>query len=766
MKSLLHLFRRHYARAWLAVTLLLLGCEPAPVANSLEVVYDSERYQIRLHQQRVSVFDHRLQQIVFTSPVSTLISAHQTTLSASPSLPAGLPQERTAHSCTHAVIDKAEPNSQHLLLSGSFSSPDCAVRFGLHFAQAGTQLLMTMTTNDETYNHLTLGFDAPLDETVIGFGAQATHLNFKGLNVPIWVQSQGIGRGNQPVSTLLEKYHPASTGSDLDSDYTVPYFLSSAHYSLFLDNAEFSRFDFRQRQATRVHNYSSTLRAHLTSCAKLLDCVTRYTHVSGRMKALPDWTQHGAIVGLSGGTDKVLNRYRQLKDREVPVTAVWLNDLDTGRYDDIQRFQQQLQQDDARLLGHFTPYLIDSAAHSHFHEARDKGYLVKNAQGDVYNFEVPDASVTGNSEAASTVAALVDLTHPEAYQWLQAILKKRIKTLQLSGWLADFGEGLPADAQLHNGRDPLHFHNQFPLEWARLNQQLLKEAGSGSVFMTRSGFIHSPSTVSAFALSRQNTSWDAHDGLQSAVIGLLNSGVSGVTLNHADIGGTTSLQVPVSPLSQWLLPNELVLDDAARADSGPAFALRRSPELLQRWVELSAFTPLLRSGEGLTPAINAQIYDSDELGRHFARNIRLFQAMAPYRQELMQEAEKKGWPLLRHPLLHFPEEMQFHKMPGSDLQFMLGDSIMIAPMLTPMEQRKHRQVFLPKGEWLEVGTGRLLIAGETGRMLQVSPPLGLAPAYLRNNERSRELILPALQQAGFMPTQLAHDGELTPQATP
>lgn len=771
MKSLLPLLTQRYARGrltaapWLLCG-LLLGCEPAPVANTLEVVYDSERYQIRLHQQRLSVFDHRLQQIVFTSPVDTLISAHQTRLSPSPTSPTGLPQEHTLHSCTAAVIDKAEPSSQHLLLSGSFTSPDCPLRFGLHFAQAGTQLLMTMTTSDETYNHLTLGFDAPLDETILGFGAQTSHLNFKGLDVPVWVQPQGIGRGHQPISTLIEKHLPGHTGSDLDSDYTVPYFLSSGHYSLFLDNAEFSRFDFRQRQFTRIHTYGTALRAHLTSCARLPDCVTRYTHVSGRMQALPDWTQQGAIIGLSGGTDKVLQHYQQLKDNEVPVAALWLTDLgltdtEASGYGDFKAFRQQLQQDQVRLFGYFTPYLIDTpttpdAPANHYHEARDKGYLLKNAQGEVYNVAVPVASVNPaivhpDTAAVNTVAALVDLTNPEAYQWLQELLKQRIQTLQLSGWLADFGEDLPADAALHNGRDPLHFHNQFPLEWARLNQQLLKTAGSDVIFMTRSGFIHSPSAVSVFALSPQNTSWDAGDGLQSAVIGLLNSGVSGISLNHADIGGTTSLYFPVSPLSHWLLPGELALDSSGDHEHTTAFALRRKPELLQRWIEFSAFTPLLRSSEGLTPAINAQVYDSDALGQHFARNVRLFQALATYRKELMQEAEKKGWPLVRHPLLHFPEETRFHNMPNSDLQFMLGDSIMVAPMLTPMEQRRHRQVFLPKGEWLEVGSGRLLIAGEQGRMLQVAPPLGQAPAYLRNNERSRELILPALQAAGFMP---------------
>lgn len=751
MKPLLRLPPRSALAACLAAALQLCGCEPEPAANTLEVVYDSERYQIRLHQQRLSVFDHRLQQNVFTSPVDILISARQTTLSpAKP--PTGVPQEHTTHSCTGAVIDKAEPSSQHLLLSGSFTSPDCPVRFGLHFAQAGTRLQLTMTTNDDAYNHLTLGFEAPLDETILGFGAQSSHLDFKGLEVPVWAQPQGIGRGHQPVATFIGQRLPGSTGSDLDTDYPLPYFLSSAQYSVFLDNPEYSRFDFRQRQLTRIHAYSNTLRAQITSCERLPDCITRYSHVSGRMKTLPAWTQQGAIIGLSGAPGRALQHYRQLHDSQVPVAALWLNGLEEAAPEEIKPLRQQLQTDQVRLLGYFTPYLLNEAAAdtalTPYQEARDKGYLVKNAAGEVYTIEVP-AAVAAETGAGSREAALVDLTNPDAFRWLQTRLKQRIKAWQLSGWLADYGAALPADAQLHDSRDPLHLHNQFPLEWARLNRQLLQDAGPDAVLMMRAGFTSAPALVSAVALGTQNTSWDAHDGLQSAMIGLLNSGVSGLSLSHTDVGGTTSLSFPVSELSHWLLPKELAMDNT--------FALRRSPELLQRWVELSAFTALLRTSEGLTPGINAQVYESAALRKHFADNVRLFQALTPYRQELMREAEQKGWPLVRHPLLHFPGERRLQAMSATDLQFMLGDSVMIAPMLTPMAQRAYRPVFLPEGEWLELGSGRQIVAGKQGRLLQLSPPPGHAPAYLRNNERTRELILPALQQAGFMPAEITPD---------
>lgn len=735
-----------------ALPILLTACEPPPENSGLEAVYDGSRYQVRLQQQRISVFDHQLQETIFASPVSSFISAHQTILSAptgtatSKEQLADLPLTSTQQSCTQAVVDKVEATSESLLLAGHFTSAGCTTRFNLNFVLEADQLLLTMAATNEIYNHLTLGFDAPLQETVLGFGSQAGLLNFKGREVPVWARQQGIGRGEQPISTLIDEHKPGSAGSDLNSEMALPYFLSSARYSLFLDHAGFSRFDFRQRHSTFIHSYTNTLNVHLTSCDKLLECINHYTAVSGRMTSLPEWTQQGAIVGLQGGSDKVLGHYQQLKEHQVPVAALWLKDwqqvTSDGQpiYQDWKSLRKTLQQDDVRLLGYFTPNLTHSTTADWYQEALDKGYLLS-----------PDSKAGNESETA-----MVDLTNPDAFKWLKNIIKKQVKAHQLSGWFADLPQPLPMDAKLHNDQSAMQLHNLFAQKWARLNHEVISELkmSQEALLWMRSGFTNSPSLVSAFSAAEQNTSWDAHDGLQSAVVAMLNNGISGLSISHTDTGGYTSMLQAIPNLAHWLLPKDLILPQAnsdSESSDTPSFALHRSPELLQRWVELSSLTSLLRTDEGLTPIINAQVYDSPELLEHFAHNARLFQALTSYRKELLQEASDHGWPLVRHPLLDFPDERYFAKMPNTDLQFMLGDSLMVAPMLTPIQQRQKRQVFLPKGEWIEVATGKTILAGKKGKMLQVNPPENQAALYLKNNERSRELIIPALQQAGFTP---------------
>jgi alpha-glucosidase len=43
---------------------------------------------------------------------------------------------------------------------------------------------------------------------------------------------------------------------------------------------------------------------------------------------------------------------------------------------------------------------------------------------------------------------MVDLTNPEAYDWIKTIIKDNLIGLGLDGWMADFGEYLPTDCVL------------------------------------------------------------------------------------------------------------------------------------------------------------------------------------------------------------------------------------------------------------------------------------------------------------------------------
>ena len=52
----------------------------------------------------------------------------------------------------------------------------------------------------EEFNRVFLTYASERDERFYGFGEQFSRMEFKGRRVPVLVQEQGIGRGDQPIT--------------------------------------------------------------------------------------------------------------------------------------------------------------------------------------------------------------------------------------------------------------------------------------------------------------------------------------------------------------------------------------------------------------------------------------------------------------------------------------------------------------------------------------------------------------------------------------
>ena len=124
------------------------------------------------------------------------------------------------------------------------------------------------------------------------------------------------------------------------------------------------------------------------------------------------------------------------------------------------------------------------------------------------------------------------------------------------GWMADFGESIPLDARLASGDPPTSYHTLFPSIWGQLNAYAVGNASlrgllpqncsaQDIVYFMRSGNAHSPEAARLFWLGDQLVSWDGDDGLGSAVVGLVSSGLSGYSMIHSDIGGYTAIDLAV-----------------------------------------------------------------------------------------------------------------------------------------------------------------------------------------------------------------------------
>ncbi len=650
---------------------------------------------------------------------------------------------RREQTCANQTLDSAAVSGGAITLRGTL---DCgggrSMDYSLKFqAVSDNQLGFDLTvTPDQVLDQgkatvsAYLSYASDADEHFFGFGEQFSYFDLKGKRVPVWISEQGIGRGQQPVTALVD-LAAHSGGSAFTSYASVPHYLTSRLRSLFLTSTTYSVFDLRQPDRVQVSALAPTFAGRILYGRDPEALVSEYTRYAGRMRPLPDWILSGAVVGMQGGTQSVRDVYAKLKALGTPLSAFWLQDwvgqrstsfgkqlwwnwqLDDSRYPGWDQLRADLAQDNVRLLVYASPFLADLAGlkpnlkRNLYAEANTAGYLVKRPDGSPYLIQNTDFS-----------AGLVDLTNPAARAWYEGVLKDEIVGIGASGWMADFGEALPYDAQLANGQTGADFHNAYPVAWAQLNRELIDALPDGDqyVFFTRAAFTRSPAYTTLMWEGDQLTTWDANDGLRSALTGLLSGGLSGFSLNHSDIGGYTGINNPLLHIS-------------------------RSKELLMRWMELSAFTTLYRTHEGNTPAQNAQFYSDEQTLAQFDRFARVYAAWGFLRKRLVQNAAETGLPLDRPLFLNYPDDPKTYNLTS---EFLVGPDILVAPVLDPGKNTV--RVYLPAGNWLHVWSGKAYRSPYQGQWVTVPAPMGQPGLFVKEGIPDGETFMQNLKDAGLL----------------
>lgn len=617
-------------------------------------------------------------------------------------------RDRALARCDRQSIAAIEHGGSWLRVRGDLRGRGHAVGYTLTLAPCNTdELGFALSLDDPAFNRTALVYASEPDEGFYGFGAQYSRLDMKGRRLPIVVGEQGIGRGLQPLTALAELR--AGAGGAWHSTYAaIPHYLTSRMRSLYLETYEYAEFDLRRPDRARVTLHAPQMRGRIVAGATPAELIAAYTARVGRMRPLPAWLTAGAVVGLQGGTERALALWRRLRVSGAPLAGLWLQDwvggretsfgrqlwwsweLDAGHYPGWDELRAEVESAGARLLIYVNPLLADTGrrpGRNLYAEARERGLLVRDAAGRPYALRQTDFD-----------AGLVDLANPAAREFLKGAIGAALDATSAAGWMADYGEGLPLDARLHGGATGATWRNRYPEAWARLNAELAAEREDRApVFFMRSAYRESPRQARLFWLGDQLTSWDAHDGLKSAVAGLLSGGLSGLSLSHGDAGGYTTID-------DWPLGH------------------RRTPELLMRWLELCALTAVLRTHEGSRPWANHQVYSDAATTAHFARCARIYAAWGFYRRELMEEAAATGLPVVRHPLIHHHNDPAMWRVRHE--LYTLGRELLVAPALDPGVRAV--RVTLPRGPWALLWGGATY---EGGWPTSIPAPLG-SPAIL------------------------------------
>lgn len=517
--------------------------------------------------------------------------------------------------------------------------------------------------------------------------------------------------------------------------------MTSKMRSLYLEGYNYAIFDLTREDRVQIQVHGNSLEGTIVHGNSPTELIENFTETIGRPPELPHWIISGAVVGMQGGTKAVRDTWEILKSYDVPISSFWLQDwvgqretlvgsqlwwnweVDTMRYKGWQQLVKDLNLHQIKVMTYCNPCLAPTdekpdRRRDLFEEAKKLDILVKDKNGEPYM--VPNTAFD---------VGMLDLTHPATAAWFKKILKEMVDD-GVRGWMADFGEGLPVDATVFSGEDPIAAHNRYPELWAQINREFVEEwkgtcigkekedPEEALVFFMRAGFRGSPKWAMLFWEGDQMVSWQTNDGIKSAVVGLLSSGISGYALNHSDIGGYCAVNLPL-------------------------IKYNRSEELLIRWMELSAFTTVFRTHEGNKPACNSQFYSNHNTLSHFARLAKLYKAWKFYRIQLVKEASQKGLPVCRHLFLHYPEDDYVHQLTYQ--QFLVGSEILVAPVLD--KGKKDAKVYFPFGEscsWVHIWTGKQYAS--LGAETRIEAPVGYPAVFVKSGSIIGQIFLKNLEE--------------------
>ena len=566
----------------------------------------------------------------------------------------------------------------------------------------GGDRLKVTTKGLGMYDRFWLRVPAEWDEAVYGTGETFSEFNLRGHKSDVWVSehinAMQIARKVAKIALRIKRDDKKKKFESYASYYVQPTYLSSRKYFFHSDATAISRFDFTAPTEHRLQIDPNA--AFYFGFGDTFETVmTNLTDLVGRQIPLPAWVHDGEILGVQGGTEIMDKKLQTALDHDMKVAGVWIQDWEGRRvtavgkqlywnwewdkelYPDLDKRIASYGEQGVRILGYCNTFL--AVEKPLYKIASEKGYCVKDKKGDDYLVTI-----------TTFPAAMVDLTNPDAYEWIKGVIKENMIGFGLAGWMADFGEYLPTDCVLYSGEDPFVVHNTWPALWAKVNREAIRETGNEGkiMFFTRAGYTDTCKYSTMMWNGDNHVDFSVDLGLPSVIPAMLSLTCCGFGLSHSDIGGYTTF-----------------------------YNLKRSEELFMRWCEMNAFSPLLRGHEGLNPDLNAQFDASETVLRHGRYMSENHAKLKDYLMAAERQNSETGVGVVRPLFFYYDEPRAYSELH----EYLLGRDILVAPVLK--QSAITREVYLPEDKWIHAPTGRAFGGG----IHAVEAPIGQIPVFYR-----------------------------------
>ncbi|MBQ8947477.1 MAG: alpha-xylosidase [Lachnospiraceae bacterium] len=455
-------------------------------------------------------------------------------------------------------------------------------------------------------------------------------------------------------------------GTSTDQAYkNIPFYISDKGYGVFVNHPE--PFDFEIGSDSVVKCEFAVeggyLDYYVIAGEGMKDVLVRYTDLTGKPSLPAPWT-YGLWLSTSFTTNydenTVMSMIDGMLDRGIPLRTFhfdccWMRDYhwtdftwDEKIFPDPAGMLRRIKEKGINICVWINPYIAQG--NDIFDEGVQKGYFVRRTNGDVWQWDMWQPGM-----------ALVDFTNPEAVSWYQGFLGELLD-MGVDAIKTDFGERIPVDDVVYyDGSDPKRMHNYYTYLYNKTVFDIMESRlGKGK------GMLFARSATAGgqkFPVHWGGDCWSDYESMEESIRGGLSLQMSGFGYWAHDIGG---------------------------------FEQTSTPDVYKRWVGfglLSSHSRLHGSSSYRVP----WLYDEEavDVVRFFTR---LKAKLMPYIYKTAVETSHTGIPTMRAMILEFTGD---RNVPYIDKQFMLGDSLLVAPIFN---DESRAEFYLPEGTWTEFFT--------------------------------------------------------------
>lgn len=529
------------------------------------------------------------------------------------------------------------------------------------------------------------------DEQFYGLGEKSGPLNRRGRSYTMW-------NSDRPCYSISE-----------DPLYkSIPFFMSSYNYGIFLDNTYKTQFDFGE-QSNDYYSFDAPdgpFIYYFIHGKDYKQILSRYIDLTGKPILPPKWAFGFAQSrGLYTKEAQALEIAAEFRRRQIPCDIIYqdigwtqhLQDFEwrEGNYSNPEQMLTTLREQGFRVILSQDP-VISQNNRRQWAEADSLGFFVRDVRtGTTYDMPWPWGGNCG----------VVDFTLPAVADWWGAYQQKPLDA-GAAGFWTDMGE--PAWSN-EEDLDRLHMqhhigmhdevHNIYGLTWDKVvKEQFEQRNPNRRVFqMTRAAYA---------GLQRYTFGWSGDSGnggdvtegwpqLRNQVAIGISAGLGGIPFWTTDISGYCGD----------------ITDHEAMA------------ELYTRWMQFGIFNPLSRAHHEGDNAVEPWQF-GERAERHSRSAIELKYRLFPYLYSYAREAHDSGLPLLRGLFMEYPHDEQALAI---DDQFLFGEELLVAPVLRKGE--RVRRLYLPEGEWYDFHDPRQTYFG--GETIAYRAPLSVIPLFVK-----------------------------------